>query len=371
MKIYVLLGLISALLAGCIAPTKSIEGTPSSSSPDITSNSDSAILENPAGVAPDSLPSGINPLTGQLAPDPNLLNRRPLLVKISNAPALVRPQAGISQADIVFEHYVEGGLTRFSAIFYGQALDQVGSIRSARLIDLELTPMFQALLAFSGASTGVEERLNISDFAERLYKGVLYGLPYYWRDESKEVPHNLFMNPNAVWALATQEGKNQPPNLRGLTFREELPDNSFPPVSTIDVRYLATQIRWRYDPQLGLYQRFSDGQAHIDANTQQQVVAANVVIIFAEHQDTDIIESQWQGMTSYSIDINLHTSGDAILFRDGGRYDGRWVRASRETIIELQTLDGQSLYLKPGNTWFQVVRLPQQMTPSEEWVQTE
>lgn len=68
----------------------------------------------------------------------------------------------------------------------------MGSIRSARLIDLELVPMFGGLLAFSGASIGVEDRLNTSDFAGRLYKGVLYGLPYYWRDEEIEVPHNMF-----------------------------------------------------------------------------------------------------------------------------------------------------------------------------------
>ena len=132
--------------------------------------------------------------------------RRPIDVKISNAPPLVRPQAGIGAADIVFEHYAEGGLTRFSAIFYSQAPERVGSIRSARLIDYELVPMYQAMLAYSGASIGVEDKINTSDFADRLFKGVLYGYPYYWRDENIDVPHNMFTNLAALWDLATRGG---------------------------------------------------------------------------------------------------------------------------------------------------------------------
>jgi hypothetical protein len=373
MKHYFLLALmicVCVLITGCIAPTTRIEGTPSLASNDLTPTSNPAILENPQAIGPDNIPAGINPLTGQLAADPESLNRRPIVVKISNAPAIVRPQAGLNQADLVFEHYVEGGLTRFSAIFYGQAPDRVGSIRSARLIDLELTPMYGGLLSYSGASIGVEDRLNTSDFVHRLYKGVLYGLPYYWRDESIDVPHNLFMNPNALWMLAAQEGKNQRPNLQSLAFLAEAP-NSVYPATNIDIRYHATRVQWQYDSQLGSYRRFSDGQAHLDANAGQQVTAANVVIIFAEHHDTDIVESQWQGVISYSTEITLQPEGDAILFRDGKRYDGRWLRPARQTPISLRTTEGQVLYMKPGNTWFQVVRLPQQMSRDTEWVRVD
>jgi hypothetical protein len=110
-------------------------------------------IGSPAGtpsttrIGPETYPAGVNPLTGLIAADPSVLNRRPIDVKISNAPPLVRPQAGIGAADIVYEHYAEGGLTRFSAVFYGQAPERVGSIRSARLIDYEVVPMYQGMLA--------------------------------------------------------------------------------------------------------------------------------------------------------------------------------------------------------------------------------
>lgn len=358
-----------AALAACVAPIlpePTLEGL---SLQPIIAQSLLPTLEDQTGFGPDTFPEGMNPLTGLLV-DPAALERRPLVVKISNAPPLVRPQAGIGAADLVYEHYVEGGLTRFSAVYYGSAPDRVGSIRSARLIDYELVPMYGGLLAFSGASTGVEDRLNTSDFSQRLYKGVLYGLPYYWRDETIEVPHNMFMNPNALWELAAEEGLNQRPDLRGLSFSQEPPPGGTP-AGTLDLRYRATRVIWDYDPDLGRYRRTSDGQGHFDANTLEQVTAANVVILFADHQLTDIIESQFQDSISYSIEIRLWFEGDAILLRDGQQYRARWVRPTRETMIGLRTLDGQFLPLKPGNTWFQVVRLPEQQDPAEEWLEVQ
>jgi hypothetical protein len=322
-------------------------------------------------IGPDNFPADVNPLTGLQVEDPSVLDRRPMVVKISNAPPLVRPQAGIGEADLVFEHYAEGGLTRFSAVFYSHAPTRVGSIRSARLIDYELVPMYQALLAFSGASTGVEEYIYGSEFAVRAYKGILYSLPYYWRDESIEVPHNLFTNVAALWDLATEEGLNQRPALHGMAFHSTPPPDSAGEANTIDIRYRATRVLWEYDPEIGRYRRYSDGEGHFDANSLEQVTADNVVIIFAQHEFTDIVESQFQDSVSYSIEIQLWFEGDAILLRDGQRYEGRWVRPTREDMLGLRTDEGDLLYLKPGNTWFQVVRPTEQMNPAEEWVTVE
>lgn len=336
-----------------------------------TTESESANLENVAAlIGPDDYPSGVNPLTGMPVDDPAALERNPVVVKISNAPPLVRPQAGVGAADLVFEHYAEGGLTRFSAIFYGNVPERAGSIRSARLIDYELMPMYQGLLAYSGASIGVEDRLNTSEFLPQLFKGVLYGLPYYWRDDSIPVPHNMFTSPRALQQLAQDKGVAYTPHLHGMTFSEDVPLGGSP-ASFIDIRYRATRVRWEYDTSTGLYHRFADGQGHYDANTEEQVTAANMVILYADHSFTDIVESEFQGSVSYSIEVKLWFEGDAILFRDGQQIPARWVRPTREDLISLHTPDGDFLPFKPGNTWFQVVRPPEQQTPAEEWVTVE
>jgi hypothetical protein len=394
-----------------VTPQHTTESTPETievMTPTPVENLAMATYEPPPGaIGPDDFPANVNPLTGQMVADPAVLERRPLVVKISNAPPLVRPQSGIGAADLVFEHYAEGGLTRFSAVFYSQAPTRVGSIRSARLIDYELVPMYQGLLAFSGASLGVEKRIYgseavkqtlcgaktdpaekqqceveadaiappglipPSEFADRALKGVLYGAPYYWRDESIPVPHNMFTNTAALWELAAQNGFGQRPNLTGMTFH---PDPAVDetalvgPGTTLDVRYRATQVQWTYDAAIGRYRRFADGAVHADANTGEQITADNVVVLYTGHYLTDIIESVWQDSVSYSIQNTVWPEGDAILLRDGQRYDGRWIRAVREDLISLETVDGEPLYLKPGNTWFQLVPLPEQMDSTVEWV---
>jgi hypothetical protein len=329
----------------------------------------SSLETYPAG--PDEFAPDINTLTGLQVADPAVLARSPFVVKISHAPAIVRPQAGIGAADLVYEHYAEGGLTRFSAIYYSQAPERVGSIRSARLIDYELLPMYQGLLAFSGASIGVEDILNSSEFSERLFKGVLYGRPDYWRDEAIPVPHNMFANLDALWTRAAEEGRSSVPQLHGLAFDPTASADSDGSASHIDIRYRATRVGWTYNAESGHYVRTADGLVHADANTGEQISAANVVVIYAEHSFSDIIESEWQGSISYGIEIKLWFEGDAIVFRDGQAYNARWLRPTREDMLSLRTMDGEVFYLKPGNTWFQVMRPPDQETAGEEWLVVE
>ena len=59
-------------------------------------------------------PPDINPLTGEKVDDPAILERRPILSKISNFPAGTgRPHAGLSYADVVFEYYIGEYMNRF------------------------------------------------------------------------------------------------------------------------------------------------------------------------------------------------------------------------------------------------------------------
>ncbi len=372
------LRLLILLLAPMIATGCLLTRAPALLNPDVTAEATAAVTPTlgppptlpalPGSIGPYTFPDDVNPLTGLKVSDPAVLNRRPMVVKISNAPPIVRPQAGIGEADIVYEHYAEGGLTRFSAIFYDQLPERVGSIRSARLIDNELMPMYKGLLVYSGASNGVNEVNAKSDFSDRLYMGILFGQPYYFRDETIDAPHNLFANLSALAQKATEEGKNARQDLHGMAFRQEPPPGDDGSGIAADIHYIATYAQWVYDGNSGTYKRFSDNQPHDDALTKQQVTADNVVILYAEHSFTDIVESEFQGKKSYSIEVKLWFEGDAVLLRDGKRYDCHWWRPTREDMVRVMTKDGQLLYFKPGTTWFEVVRTPDTMDPREESV---
>ena len=310
-------------------------------------------------IGPDRFPPGVNPLTGLTVADPGALRRRPLAVKISNAPDSVRPQAGIGRADLVFEHYVEGRLTRFTAIFWTTTPPRVGSVRSARLIDLDVPVMYGALFAYSGASEPIRQQIAASSFAPRAYEGVTVGAPLYYRDPQIDAPHNLFVIPAQVWARAAADGVNDSPDdLGGMVFSATPPKGGFA-ARRITLTYGPDVVRWDYDARTGRYARFDDGEPHRDADTGEQVTAANVVLIYARHQeDLSIVESEWQGRKDYSIHIQLSPLGPATLFRDGRLVQGVWQRQEADELLTLWAdPDATRLYLKPGNTWFQVVPL--------------
>lgn len=314
----------------------------------------------PNALGPEHYPLNVNPLTGLPVTDSSVLERRPLAIKISNAPRIVRPQAGLAQADLVYEHYVEGYLTRFTAIFYSQTPPYVGSVRSARIIDLQIPLMYESLFAYSGANGPINLRLYESQFANRIFEATTIGQPLFYREPSIEIPHNLFAVPDEIWSRATALGVNSRPSLSGFAFSEAVPPRALSAARLIAVNYGPTIATWVYDAPTGLYWRYVDGQQHADALDNTPITAANVIIIWAHHQpDVTVLASEWQGIQEFSIEIQIWTLGPATLFRDGKRYDGlwhRWADAAMLTFWQDDTMT-EPLYLKPGVTWFQVVPL--------------
>ena len=132
------------------------------------------------------------------------------------------------------------------------------------------------------------------------------------------------------------------------------------PANRVTIDYGPELVSWEYNAETGRYERFVNGEPHRDANTGEQVSAANVVIIYAYHrEDTSIVESEWQGHKDYSIKIQLIAFGPAKIARDGRFVGGYWGRWEENSLMSFWTDPGMSerLYLKPGNTWFQVVPL--------------
>ena len=306
---------------------------------------------------PTLLPVDVCPLTGEGVSDVAVLERRPLAVKISNFPPIVRPQAGLSYADVVFEHLSEAGLTRLTAIFLSKGAEKVGSIRSARLLDLEIPAMFKAMFVYSGASGGVKQKIMESDFFDRVISPD-FGHPGFARipSEGKAYEHTLFSDTQSLWEIAEARGLNQRQDLSGWTFSDEPPEGGSPATS---LEFLYTpkyaSAEYQYDPGREAYLRSILGEPHGDELTGEQIAARNVVALYANHLDTDIVEDSTGPRIYYSIEIQIWGEGRAIVFRDGQAFEGRWVRSQRQDLIRFVDDAGNPIPLKPGNTWIQVV----------------
>ncbi|MDX1413799.1 MAG: DUF3048 domain-containing protein [Candidatus Promineifilaceae bacterium] len=309
-----------------------------------------------------------NPLTGELVDDPLNLQRRPIAIKLSNAPARhTRPQSGLNDADLVFEHTTEGNITRFTAVFYDTTPEKIGPVRSARLIDIELPAMYDAALAFSGSSTGVASKLRSSDFRPRILYAWDKG--FYRTEEDKPVEHTLYANPYLLWETLSEKEQNIPPTFTSTNvFSDKVPEGGSS-ANGITIDYNWTLVNWRYDFGTGRYRRWADGEIHADGNTDEQVQVANVIVLSPNHAfDPTICEQINEDGTcaAQSVEIQLWGTGSAALFRDGQRFDVIWHRENRGDSLTF-TKDGQPFPLKIGNSWVQIVpnwlKNPMTVTP--------
>ena len=317
-----------------------------------------AATDTPAAInllSPADFGGDRNPLTGEIV-DPAVLQRRPLAVKISNSPPLyVRPQSGLNSADIVFEHITEGNLTRLTMIVYGEDPAQVGPIRSARLIDVELPAMYDAGLVYSGASTGVSRELLGSDFAGRIVGTGEGG--YFRTGENKPVEHTLYARPEEVRRALAGKGENRTP-----AFGQQMTFSSQPPAGgtsaseiTIDFKY--EKVVWRYDAATNRYFRTAGNVPHNDGLTGEQVYATNIVIPFVNHVDDPNICEEIRNDQCYllSVEIQLWGSGTALVYRDGQQYQAIWKRENRNDMLTFYTETGEPLPLQIGNSWVEVM----------------
>ena len=142
-----------------------VPDTSAQPAPAATQSADQPISAKIVATLPPRQP-GVSILTGLRPADPAVLERRPLAVKVDNDPAVI-PQSGLGKADIVVESRKEGCLTRFTAIYQSQDSPKIGSVRSARLVDIELPVIFDAILAYSGASGPVQQKLSQSDLGRQ------------------------------------------------------------------------------------------------------------------------------------------------------------------------------------------------------------
>jgi len=309
-------------------------------------------------IGPESYPETINPLTGLPAENPDNLNRRPLLIKISNYPPLVRDfQRGLNDAEIVWEHLLAGGVTRFSAIFLEEDYEQVGPIRSGRLVDFELSRIYRSLFTYSGMSQGTLDVLRGDSLMLSRVVGGSGPCPALCRQEREGVAleHTLFGDTSEIRELAVErEADIEPDPVWGMAFSEE-PLHPGEPLERMVVRYRETEIHWVWEAESERWLRWQDGVEHIDGATETQINAANIVVIEDEHVVQPFVADQYWGPPNFAFSVNFIGAGRIFFMRDGMVYQGVWVRETREEPLRFFDADGRVLAFHPGNTFFNLV----------------
>src|SRR2546428_220662 len=123
-------------------------------------------------------------------PTPTPSRPGPAMVQIENS-ILARPQAGLQQADLVYEYLAEGGITRMTVIYFRPSGNQrIEPVRSARPVTIRLWHAYHGVIFFSGANQKVLDMIaaeHIPALSESSDGGI-----YFARDPARRAPHNLY-----------------------------------------------------------------------------------------------------------------------------------------------------------------------------------
>jgi hypothetical protein len=314
--------------------------------------------------------------------------RQPILAMIENDKT-VRPQSGLSQADIVYEAVAEGGITRFMGVFYCGAqsdVARVAPVRSARIYFVNLaaeynTPIYMHV---GGANCGRDQSTgqcvsNPKAFAiEELAKlgwrkpggndfdttGDI-GIPVMKRDYDRfgdgatwATEHTYVGYLPFAWKEAEKRGftakmPNDKPWVSGFTAWKTDTTTTLTDTPATSVKfdfwknYSDFAVEWKYDATTKTYLRFNAGVAHTDFDTKQQLSASNVIVQFAK--ETEL------GDYGKHLYYDVIGSGTGIVFQNGTAIEVTWKKAKQLNRTIFSDKAGKEIVFVAGNIWVEIL----------------
>jgi len=302
----------------------------------------------PTTTTSSTAPVADCPLTGSPVPGGGAVPARPALaVKITNY-VTGRPQTGLNKADIIFEEPVEGGITRFAAVFQCQGAPVVGPVRSARNIDIGiLGQLGKPLLAHVGGIDPVIANIDASPITN-VDLGAHASLIQH--PAGRVAPYDTYTSTTLIWAAYPTNTTAPGP----LFTYAPTPPAGGTPVATVAIPFSSTStVVWKYDGQLHAFQRYY-GTKPDSLSTGAQNTAANVVVQFVQITYGPWLENSTGGL---EVQANLYqdASGTALVFRGGQEIAGTWSRSTLGQPTKFVTKAGTPITLQPGQTWVELV----------------
>ena len=272
-----------------------------------------------------------------------------LAIKIENS-VDARPQTGLELADMVWEEVVEGGITRYVAVFDSQIPATVEPVRSARPMDPAIVAPLGGVLAYSGAQPQFIAAIDASGVQSVIMDK---GNPGFRRDGARRAPHNVIGSPQTFLSQARPDRKSPPPPQFGFAAAvgKGTASSTGTPANHLDVRMSGIQRTvWDWDAASGMYQR-SDGTRPSVSTSGARMSARNVLLLSVQ-----MLETQWRDPAGNPVpETHLVGNGSGVLASGGRSVPLTWSKASIGDLMVLKGADGKQILLDPGNTWVELV----------------
>ena len=296
-----------------------------------------------------------NPLTGEGC-ETDLSQNRPYAIMLNNLKKAL-PQAGVSQADIIFEIPAEGGITRMMAVFQDvSGVGEMGTVRSARDYYISLARGMDAIYLHAGGSpsayTAIKEwGVAALDCVNGPYEGTLF-----WRDAARKqnagYEHSVLTSgekitellPTYGFRMEHKDGYSYP-----MSFAEDATPAGGLQADTITVQFAKNKSTvFQYDGATGQYYVEEYGQPYVDANSDEQVAVKNGLIL-----QTDI--SQIKGDEAGRLSVRTTGTGKGKFACNGKITNITWSKPSHAEPMTFKTADGQELQFGIGTSYINVI----------------
>ena len=333
---------------------------------------------------PDESKTEECPLNGQLfgkSSKQKWEKRTPLGIMVENS-TQARPQSGLSSADVIYEAVAEGGITRFLAIFYCQDASYVGPVRSARIYFIKLLQEYGEYPLYAhvgGANTdGPADALGeVEELGWGLYNDLnqfAVPFPYYWRDyerlPNRITEHTVYTSTPKLWEFAKikrnltnedKKGKSWSSKFEGWKFKEDANKAERGKINKVSFAFwnlFASEysVDWIYDKITNSFKRSNGGVAHHDKNTDKQLEAKNIVIVFANESPAN------DGYPGGHILYKLTGSGDGIIFQDGNVIKMTWNKKTEESRMRFFDGTGKEIQFVRGQIWVEILPIGNKVT---------
>ena len=359
----VALGLIvgAAVVVAGAAALLALSSGGSTSSPAAASNLVTATPTSAPSPVPSPSPTPIRhaaPLDGAPISDEEWEARKdllPIAVMVDNSPSAY-PQSGLDRADLVYEAFVEGGITRFMAVFWAHDTDFVEPVRSARTPFVNWVSELDALYAHAGGATTENDANAIGQIAEWGIKDLNAFAPAssnaYYRDSARYSPYNLVAGTSWLREAAAKLGYAGPAASEPWLFKADDPGSSAgAPAGGIEVSFRDRRVpwqlvQWHWDRATDSYLRFQAGGPHVDGQTGEQLRFKNVVVMRVPWQVVD---------ESGHVLLDQFGQGPATVFVDGRAIEGTWRKKDRTGRTRFYDGSGAEIAFNRGPIFIEVV----------------
>lgn len=285
--------------------------------------------------------------------EPEYENLRPIAIMLNNIKK-AQPQLGISQADIVYEVPVEGGITRMLALY--QTVEDVGtlgSVRSARPYFVELALGHDAIYVHAGGSQ--EAYSDLRSWKVDHMDGVRGAddAKIFWRDPDRRknngYEHSLITSGEKILEYLGK-GKIETEHASGWNSLQAFREGGAPAGETaehVKVKFSSYKTgTFDYDAASGKYLVGQYGKEHVDGATGDQVSATNVLVLKTSMAVLDDVGR---------LRVQTTGEGEGLYFCGGKTAPIHWSRADRNSAFAYTLEDGSALALAQGNSYVCVI----------------